>query len=169
MRVETIFRARKIDSNEWVEGILLPNLKRFKNKSFMINEYTRMKDLDNAKEIDIKTLSVHYTNSNMNDSEGNRIFASLSSDGNGGDILSEQNQSVRYCAKTTAKFTCILQDQKIAILDNYINCSNDCDFSDENNMLFEGSRKQDEYIRVIELGYEVNQFKATGIHTIEGE
>ena len=80
-----IYRAKQIDSDKWVEGILLPYLKRFNNKSFIINDYTRMQDLDNALQIDPKTIAIHFPN--MIDKNSKKIFASLSKDGVGGDLI----------------------------------------------------------------------------------
>ena len=79
-----IYRAKKkIGSDEYITGILLPELKRFNGKSYIISDYTRMQDFDNAVEIDVSTLSIHFPD--MLDSKGNKIFASLSEDGKGGD------------------------------------------------------------------------------------
>lgn len=61
-----IYRAKKKrnDIDENIEGILLPNLKRFNGKSFIISNYTRMEDFNNAVEIDPSTLEITVDNKN---------------------------------------------------------------------------------------------------------
>lgn len=105
-----IYRAKKIDSDEWVEGVYskADNSKHFIFKELWYeNEYTEHPrelingvteinhcaelSADEFFEINPLTLAVHYTNANMEDSEGTKIFASLSSDGNGGDICDIRN------------------------------------------------------------------------------
>lgn len=83
-----IFRAKKIDSDEYVEGCLLE----------FDSEYFIVKDTEGCylasdcfhylhyNEIDPTTLSIHFPD--MLDSEGNKIFASLQKDGRSGDICS---------------------------------------------------------------------------------
>lgn len=71
-----IYRGLKIGKkDEWIEGILLPKLKRFDNKTFIINEYTRMQDFDNAVEIDPETIGIHLPG--MIDKNSNKMFASF--------------------------------------------------------------------------------------------
>ena len=72
-----IFRAKKLDSDEYVEGYLEQHNKSDFYISLMPNEI-------DAYKIDISTLSIHFPD--MLDSEGNKIFASLQEDGKGGDI-----------------------------------------------------------------------------------
>ena len=74
-QVETLYRAKKIDSDEWVEG------------DYKTDDYERASVIDERHIVDKSTLAIHFTNSGMEDSEGTPIFASLSSDGNGGDKL----------------------------------------------------------------------------------
>jgi len=79
-----IYRAKKIDSDEWVEGYLYFDKYIFKKVSGVgacigIDR----SDLPNY-EIDPKTLSISFDN--MLDKNKKRIFASLSEDGVGGDI-----------------------------------------------------------------------------------
>jgi len=79
-----IYRAKKLDSEEWVEGYLykLPILRKNDKPYIMIS------DLVNSvmpSEIDPKTLSIHFPN--MVDKNGKKIFASLSEDGVGGDTV----------------------------------------------------------------------------------
>jgi len=78
-----IYRAKKIDSDEYVEGCL----------DFLITPIQKMKlyqiaTTDPTKEyitINPSTLAIHFLD--MLDSEGNKIFASLSEDGRGGDYF----------------------------------------------------------------------------------
>ena len=79
-----IYRAKKKDSDEYVEGYLLP---KFENNYYISIEWTM--DFDgytpNFEKIDMTTLSIHFPN--MLDVKGDKIFASLNEDGKGGDIL----------------------------------------------------------------------------------
>ena len=77
-----IYRAKKIDSDEYVES------------SGIINEHNEIRlykiyvnDMNVWHEIDPSTLAIHFPD--MLDSEGTKIFASLSEDGKGGDKLFE--------------------------------------------------------------------------------
>ena len=74
-----IFRAKKLDSDEFVIGFL-KNCTDTGLDTFWIQD----KDFIDYK-IDINTLSINFPN--MLDSQGNKIFASLSKNGKGGDIL----------------------------------------------------------------------------------
>jgi len=81
-----IYRAKKIDSDEWVEGSLAPTeldgIYIMENLSFIpvltlpTTYFIR---------VDPKTLAIHFPQ--MLDKNKKRIFASLSEDGVGGDIL----------------------------------------------------------------------------------
>ncbi len=89
-----IYRAKKIDSNEYVEGFYYTTVSDkthqifkewfIKEKLSMGEEYQRLNQLNC--EVDPTTLSIHFPD--MLDSEGKKIFASLSEDGKGGDIMS---------------------------------------------------------------------------------
>ena len=92
-----IFRGKKIDSEEWVEGYY----KKFyylgsgEGKDVIVHSYDRLQD-----EIDPSTLAIHFPD--MIDSEGNKIFASLSEDGKGGsdvffDVNSQHKKDMRGC------------------------------------------------------------------------
>ena len=69
-----IYRAKKIDSDEFVEGYLVVLCDRYhiywKSQKYIV---------------DPSTLAIHFPD--MIDSEGTKIFASLSEDGKGGDIV----------------------------------------------------------------------------------
>ena len=72
-----IFRAKKIDSDEYVFGhYLTMGIKHYIYENKMFTEVV---------EINKETLSIHF--SNILDSQGNKIFASLGEDGKGGDIV----------------------------------------------------------------------------------
>ena len=85
-----IFRAKKLDSNEYVEGSLIQS--RFIFKEWIDDVWTSFRETRSNKaevyEIDPTTLSIHFLD--MLDSKGNKIFASLQEDGKGGDILKGQ-------------------------------------------------------------------------------
>lgn len=55
------------------------------------------KDMEYYRPIDITTLAIHFPN--MTDSQGNKIFASLSGDGKGGDIFILGDERLKYIAK----------------------------------------------------------------------
>jgi hypothetical protein len=91
-----IYRALKLGTkDEYVEGALIPNAffkRETKEPCCYIFDNSKMdydcfidigEQLDDF-EIDPSTLAIHFPA--MVDSEGNKIFASLSEDGKGGDI-----------------------------------------------------------------------------------
>ncbi len=90
-----IFRAKKLDSDEYVEGCLLP---KFENNYYISLEWSM--DFDgyapDFEKIDISTLSIHFPD--MLDSQGNKIFASLQEDGKGGDIFILGDIRLKYIA-----------------------------------------------------------------------
>ena len=70
-----IYRAKKINSDEWVEGYLV----KVSDTFYIRKEISLLNAI-----IDPNTLAIHFDN--MVDKNGKRIFASLSEDGIGGDI-----------------------------------------------------------------------------------
>ena len=74
-----VYRAKKIDSDEHVVGAFHHRVTR--NENYI---YT---DDSGVYEIDQSTLAIHFED--MLDSQGNKIFASLSEDGKGGDIMKD--------------------------------------------------------------------------------
>lgn len=86
-----IYRAKKIDSDEWVSGYLIP----IQDKHYIIKEYEEYTCLsfshgetsfEERCEFDLiapKTIAIHFPN--MIDKNGKKIFASLSENGIGGD------------------------------------------------------------------------------------
>ena len=75
-----IFRAKKIDSDEYVMG--------WYSSPIIIEgkTYLSITNKDGEYRIDTTTLSIHF--SDMLDSQGNKIFASLQKNGRGGDVCS---------------------------------------------------------------------------------
>ena len=93
-----IYRAKKINSDEYVEGFLI------KADDYTTNEdedqiiYFIMHKMENYRtdlvwdfvcnsRVDPSTLAIHFHD--MLDSQGNKIFASLSEDGKGGDKMTD--------------------------------------------------------------------------------
>lgn len=81
-----IYRAKKIDSDEYVEGW-------YSDEPDMGTHYIRFYALNY--EIDPSTLAIHFPD--MIDSEGTKIFVSLSEDGKGGDIVEYAGQRIGTC------------------------------------------------------------------------
>ena len=75
-----IYRAKKIDSDEYVMG--------WYSSPIIIEgkTYLSITNKDGEYRIDPTTLSIHFPN--MLDSQGNEIFASLQKNGRGGDVCS---------------------------------------------------------------------------------
>ena len=75
-----IYRAKKIDSDEYVMG--------WYSSPIIIEgkTYLSITNKDGEYRIDTTTLSIHF--SDMLDSQGNEIFASLQKNGRGGDVCS---------------------------------------------------------------------------------
>lgn len=93
-----LFRAKKVNSDEYIEGCGI-------DENFLIEKIKLLKDekgnpsLEQRYEavyhqIDISTLSINFPD--MIDSEGTRIFASLSEDGKGGDIVNIFGKGLCY-------------------------------------------------------------------------
>ena len=80
-----IYRAKKIDSDEYVEGYLMLGMCSNGNGTSSSIHFNIQDKLFYIREIDTTTLAIHFPD--MLDSQGNKIFASLSEDGKGGDIL----------------------------------------------------------------------------------
>lgn len=76
-----IYRAKKIGSEEYVEGFLSWYFKLGSGEKY----YAIKADNNTYYEIDPITLSINF--SDMKDSEGTPIFASLNKKGKGGDVV----------------------------------------------------------------------------------
>ena len=122
-QVETLYRAKKIDSDEWAIGHIFID----HTMTSTIQDKVTLLDYH----INPSTLAIPFTNSGMEDSEGTPIFASLSSDGNGGDyellhgikwivkfhrlslrVVSENKNMEHYLEKTHFKVTGIYTTDK---------------------------------------------------------
>lgn len=79
-----IFRAKKLDSDEYVQG--------WYSSPILISGklYVSITNTNGEFSIDTTTLSIHFPD--MLDSQGNKIFASLQENGKGGDIAKYSNQ-----------------------------------------------------------------------------
>ena len=85
-----IFRAKKLDSDEYVKG--------WYSSPILISGklYVSITNTDGEFSIDTTTLSIHFPD--MIDSQGNKIFASLQEDGKGGDIFILGDIRLKYIA-----------------------------------------------------------------------
>ena len=81
-----IYRAKKRYSDEYVFGIL--DFNNAHNYFHIIDEMRVNHTIDKS------TIAIHFPD--MTDSEDNKLFASLSEDGKGGDILITENSEERY-------------------------------------------------------------------------
>ena len=97
-----IYRAKKIDSDEYVEGIAVDNNLLIQCTHFdsYYNEH-----IASVVEIDPTTLAIHFKD--MVDSEGNKIFASLSEDGKGGDYTNCEKLPVVFCWDSLNACVCL--------------------------------------------------------------
>ena len=110
-----IFRAKKLDSDECVEGwysdtlfLCMGDIQGHYISYKKINVVGREITLQES--IDPTTISIHFPD--MLDSKGNKIFASLQEDGKGGDICDLylfKNQD----KPTRENYTCRYKNQKI--------------------------------------------------------
>ena len=81
-----IYRAKKIGSDEYVEGFYWQSPETLEH--FIAVKCDLTKTLVHI-EIDPTTLSIHFPD--MIDNQGNKIFASLSAIGKGGDLYIEED------------------------------------------------------------------------------
>ena len=99
------FRAKRINSNEYVIGYLIEN---------KILTNIKEAQLSYPFEVDITTLAINFPN--MLDSDGNKIFASLRRDGKGGDIvLKTVKTSSKECIALFSEFGAMLDTGKFVI------------------------------------------------------
>lgn len=89
-----IYRAKKIDSDEYVEGFYAYDECHKRHLIITNNIHGLCETI-----IDQTTLSIHFND--MTDSQGNKIFASLSEDGKGGDIFILNDERLKYIAMIT--------------------------------------------------------------------
>lgn len=83
-----IYRAKKIDSAEYVEGFLF-EVENYGTSLYIGRVCSYLELTDEASEINHTTLAIHLPD--MIDSEGARVFASLSEDGKGGDTFDAES------------------------------------------------------------------------------
>jgi len=83
-----IYRAKKINSDGWIEGYLL-KLDTANSIHIETFEYFIYDELGFRDKIDPSTLAIHFEN--MIDKNGKKIFASLNENGIGGDNLDYHN------------------------------------------------------------------------------
>lgn len=89
-----IYRAKKIGSNECAEGFLIKkNYDNQKVRYFILED--KNTEVAMTYEIDLTTLAIHFPD--MLDSQGNKIFASLSATGKGGDVIT-YDEDIRIIA-----------------------------------------------------------------------
>ena len=93
-----LFRAKKIDGDEYVEGLLCKN--DFGNLCIQIEIDDELEGDYALYEIDPSTLSIHFPD--ILDSNGDKIFASLSEDGRGGDRLHYKDGYEEFVCEHTA-------------------------------------------------------------------
>lgn len=93
-----IYRAKKIDSDEYVIGYYehIKGARGYENNVIKYNKELGRQFINCNVSIDVSTLAIHFHD--MIDSQGNKIFASLREDGKGGDICSYKHykNTVRY-------------------------------------------------------------------------
>jgi hypothetical protein len=106
-----IYRAKKIDSDEYVMGMLTKRV---------FTDYLLIRDdiNTNLSKIDPTTLAIHF--SDMLDSKGNKIFASLSEDGKGGDILYYEDDCQPYICEHSSDGTFLFEYLDDKTIKNYI-------------------------------------------------
>ena len=82
-----IYRAKKTDSDEYVEGFYYPVrcIGTDKTSPSIASSDLEDPEYDDYFEIDTTKIAIHFPD--MIDSEGTKIFASLSEDGKGGDTI----------------------------------------------------------------------------------
>ena len=99
-----VYRAKKLDSDKYIQGYLLG----------MWGEYFiswgETNHVPNKVQIDPTTLAIHFED--ILDSEGNKIFASLSEDGKGGDIVeyNTKKEVVKYSLGTIQTYMFRFED-----------------------------------------------------------
>lgn len=97
-----IYRAKKIDNDEWVEGYITTEFHEKHIKYFMHDAPTEINQWCGYTRIDPNTLAIHFPN--MIDKNGKKIFASLSEDGVGGDVLDWKDiEGMKKIAKYSRK------------------------------------------------------------------
>ena len=120
-----VYRAKKIDSDKYVMGLVCEAMEIHSvNKDLKPLLRLWIWNKDGTYEIDPSTLAIHF--SDMIDSEGSEIFASLSKDGNGGSICTDSYNEKYICILNTITHSfCMMyytiQDKKefMGVYDTY--------------------------------------------------
>lgn len=115
-----IYRAKKIDSDEYVIG--------WYSSPIIIEGklYLSITNRDGEHRIDTTTLSIHFPD--MMDSQGNKIFASLQEDGKGGDICEFKDWDRYYEDEFLNKGICLYENLKIVFTNRYKIMMEDLEF-----------------------------------------
>ena len=134
-----IFRAKKLDSNEYLEGwysdTLFLCMGDFQGHFISYKKINVVgKEITLQESIDPKTLSIHFPNMLAKDSnryltngeKDLRMFASLQEDGKGGDIL--QYKDKYNCCNTSYLFNLIYSKEYNAICVREIDEEKELDF-----------------------------------------
>lgn len=109
MKQIPIYRGLRLGTeNMYVQGYYIYS--EYTNKHFMTQDLVKSQNhshtggysLAHWFEVDPSTLSIHFPD--MLDSQGNKIFASLSEDGKGGDICSPDGIEVYFCVQDGCTF-----------------------------------------------------------------
>ena len=99
-----IFRAKKLDSDEYVKG--------WYSSPILISGklYVSITNTDGEFSIDTTTLSIHFPD--MIDIKGDKFFASLQEDGKGGDIIeyNGKKEVVKYSIGTIQTYMFRFED-----------------------------------------------------------
>jgi len=105
-----IYRAKKIDSDEYVEGLVSEAMQIYStNKDLKPLLRLWIWNKDGTYEIAPSTLAIHMKG--MIDSEGTKIFASLSEDGGGGDICADIYDSSNTATMTMKDYIKMLENK----------------------------------------------------------
>lgn len=120
-----IYRAKKIDSDEYVEGKLIEDY----GIGFYIQINNSLENIattygdygfstNDFEQIDSTTLSIHFPD--MLDTQGNKIFASLNEDGKGGDILYYEDECEPYVCEHSSNGTLLFEYLDNKTIKNFI-------------------------------------------------
>ena len=90
-----IYRAKRLDNGEYIEGYYTERVHHYPSGRNYINFHNGL--VATYEIIDPTTLAIHFPD--MLDSQGNKIFASLSEDGKGGDIIKALTRPVNNFQK----------------------------------------------------------------------
>lgn len=108
------FRAKKIDSDEYVIGYLLKDTSGYLRITNGIKDNKHPLKLPFEWIIDATTLAINFPK--MLDSDGNKIFASLRRDGKGGDVvLKTVREHSKECIALFSEFGAMLDTGKFVI------------------------------------------------------